>query len=92
MMTQLSNVSSKYGAPMGRHSDNISMSEEPGTLHYVSIDEGGYDNGGAYWGLGTSLWCAVTEDGQAFFRASDPLIGARIICPEIDTWKLGEDI
>ncbi len=91
-MHQLANVSSRYGAPMGRQSDNISMSEGTGTLHAVPLEDGGYDSGGAYWGLGLPLWCVVTEDGRAFFRASDPLTGVKEVCPDVDTWKIGGDI
>ncbi len=33
-------------------------------LHLVEvrIDSGGYDSGGAYWGLGSPLWRAVSVD------------------------------
>lgn len=42
--------SSKYGASMGRMSNNL---DPDGTFkaETVELDEGGYDNGGAYWGL-----------------------------------------
>lgn len=31
-------------------------------LFEVRLDAGGYDNGGAYWGLGLPLYCAVAPD------------------------------
>jgi hypothetical protein len=63
-------VSSKYGAPMGRPSD--------ATLHgrvfleRVPFVDGDYDPGGAYWGNveGNPLWCAWNEEGTKFFRAA----------------------
>tara|TARA_R110002072_G_scaffold63430_3_gene157834 strand:+ start:3534 stop:3767 length:234 start_codon:yes stop_codon:yes gene_type:complete len=77
---------------MGRPSDNISSSEGPGTIHAVLLEDGGYDSGGAYWGLGTPLWCAVTPEGRAFFRAADPLTGVKEICPDVETWAIGDDL
>lgn len=49
---QLSNVFSKYGAPMGRV-DKRPQSGEVVKLHlqHMPLDSGGYDSGGAYWGL-----------------------------------------
>src|SRR5690606_19725422 len=49
---KLSNVSSMYGAPMGRRSFRPEGEPEGKIrIHYVTIDSGGYDNGGAYWGI-----------------------------------------
>lgn len=51
-----------------------SYSEPQGkvSLQRVQIDSGGYDHGGAYWGLGAPLWWACDEEGsyEAFLRAS----------------------
>lgn len=68
------NVSSIYGAPMGRRSDKVS-----GKLHLrrVPAMDGDYDQGGAYWGSvagnfrdGTApLWCAWNDTGAAYVRA-----------------------
>jgi len=70
-----SNVSSKYGAPMGRHSDP--MSDLTGKVHLrcVPFVDGDYDKGGAYWGGGTPLFCAWgwNADGDqvvCYFRAT----------------------
>jgi hypothetical protein len=51
-MTKLSNVDCKYGAPMGRPQRDINNAG-PVKLHleHVPLNNGGYDAGGAYWGL-----------------------------------------
>ncbi|KWN75016.1 hypothetical protein WM23_26710 [Burkholderia ubonensis] len=39
-------------------------------LFRVRLDSSGYDDGGAYWGGGTALWCAIDDDGnRQFVRA-----------------------
>ena len=80
---KLNNVSSKYGAPMGRGGFPVSrfLSCYEGltvrvSLRWIRLDMGGYDNGGAYWGLGQPLWLAsfTDTDGETiecFFRADD---------------------
>lgn len=63
------NVSGKYGAPMGRMSHNsytdkqgrtfeITVNENAGPFRLIRcpLDSGGYDRGGAYWGLGAPLY------------------------------------
>lgn len=52
-------------------SDQLSFVVGKVRLTRVSLDRGGYDNGGAYWGIGEPLWYAVSECGEyaAFFRA-----------------------
>lgn len=64
-------VSCYYGAPMGRHAQGR---EPAGPLFAfaVPLDSGGYDPGGAYWGIrarGRMLY-AVT-DGAEFVRYVD---------------------
>lgn len=52
-------VSCKYGAPMGRASHNDwTVNENAGPFRLVRcpLDSGGYDRGGAYWGIGTPLY------------------------------------
>lgn len=74
MGRQLSGVNYKYGAPMGRPSHGPSQQDEQKfTLQRVPLDSGGYDRGGAYWGLGNPLYWACNEDGdiERFFRAPD---------------------
>ena len=72
------NVSSKYGAPMGRTSDPIeSFKGARVQLREVPFVDGDYDPGGAYWGGGRDVapvWCAWGKDANgepivAYFRA-----------------------
>ena len=66
-------VNSTYGAPMGRHT-GPSLDQEAGPLYLrrVRLDAGGYDSGGAYWGLGQPLWEAMDQDGNIeIFRSRD---------------------
>lgn len=75
-------VSCNYGAPMGRASDHlyaliVDKTDSPFTLRRMPINSGGYDRGGAYWGLGAPLWwwsVTITEgdtvdECSGFFRA-----------------------
>lgn len=61
-------VSSRYGAPMGRRCDPQNFS---GRLKLQKVPlRGDYDQGGAYWGGGPGtlpLWCAWSEDGSAMY-------------------------
>jgi len=73
-MAKLSKVNSIYGAVMGRPQcmpPAVNLSKF--TLQRVRIDSGGYDQGGAYWGLGAPLYHAYAETGgndvDMFFRA-----------------------
>lgn len=56
---QLSDVSSKYGAPMGRPSIHDVLPDETlgkFELRRVPLNQGGYDSGGAYWGTPSNLY------------------------------------
>lgn len=67
----IDNVSSRRGAPMGRP-EWRNAPAGPVRLFRVPINAGGYDPGGAYWGLGQHLYCATDErDFRAFARARD---------------------
>ncbi|MBR8043386.1 hypothetical protein KDW40_02245 [Burkholderia cenocepacia] len=71
---RLKDVSSRYGAPMGRPCQHLSADARLQlVVHECPIDSQGYDEGGAYWGVsGKSLWRACAEDGFAcFVRAAD---------------------
>lgn len=68
---------SRYGAPMGRPSrlgGEGPWRERPILLHLnrVRLNAGGYDPGGAYWGLGKPIYEAWDDGGKAFIttRAS----------------------
>lgn len=68
----LPDVSSRYGAPMGRVERHDSSATAPKfTLQRVRINSGGYDAGGAYWGLGQPLYWYSDENGDitAYLRA-----------------------
>lgn len=71
MKRQFPKLSCARGAPMGRHSaPDLDTSPRSVRLFKVNIDSGGYDDGGAYWGLrphGSSLWCAMDSDGDMQF-------------------------
>jgi hypothetical protein len=69
----LPDVSSKYGAPMGRRSSHPGNEPEHRLyLNHVPLDSGGYDSGGAYWGFGRRLYHATGgQDFELFLRARD---------------------
>lgn len=73
----LSNVSSKYGAQMGRRNVLPTNPDAPIKLRMERLKwvDGDYDQWGAYWGHGTPLYCAWGEDEQTqvyvFVRAPD---------------------
>lgn len=57
-------VSSKFGAPMGRRNQRDGMAEKL-HLQQVKFVDGDYDVGGAYWGGGPGvelLWCAFSPE------------------------------
>jgi hypothetical protein len=61
-------VSCKYGAPMGRSGSLLGSGVV--RLQRVSLDSGGYDRGGAYWGSGEPLWVAFDDEaGERYLRA-----------------------
>ena len=61
MIHTLPNVSSKFGAPMGRQDSPGNTSQPVAfTLIQLQWEDGDYDTGGAYWGNG---------DGQHIFHA-----------------------
>ncbi len=60
------NVSSRYGAPMGRYTGNPDPDAQGKfSLRRVTLDSGGYDSGGAYWGHGEPLYWYCSADGTA---------------------------
>lgn len=66
---RLEPVSCRYGAPMGRPpilDDRAALV----TVFRVRMYDGDYDRGGAYWGGGTPLYCAIGRDFRAFVRAT----------------------
>lgn len=65
MSRQFPLVSTRYGAPMGRHS-SPSLNDAPRSvrLFKVRLDSGGYDDGGAYWGFPDNIYCAMDNEGS----------------------------
>ena len=61
---KLCDVSSKYGAPMGRNGCRPLDFNAPLKfyLRRVPLNSGGYDSGGAYWGHGSPLYYACSVD------------------------------
>lgn len=68
---QVADVGGAYGAAMGRATYRAEAGE-PLSVRRVTLDEGGYDAGGAYWGIGQSLWCVMGADDAplAYIRAA----------------------
>lgn len=72
-MTQFNKVDCTRGAPMGRRNTGT-MPKTAKSVHLfkVELDSGGYDDGGAYWGIGgNAVYCARSAecDYQSFVRA-----------------------
>lgn len=63
-------VNCRYGAPLGRPTRNQDCVGKV-TLRKIRLNRGGYDPGGAYWGIGQPLYWAGDESGalDLFFRA-----------------------
>lgn len=74
---ELSKVSTKFGAPMGRHSHGAGgLDDVVFELEWVPLTDGAYDVGGAYWGGPDDLYCAIgTLDDEEvavhYLRAAD---------------------
>jgi hypothetical protein len=71
MKKQFNDVSSKYGAPMGRWTGTELEHNEKLRLFKVVLNQG-YDDGGAYWGErmnGNSLYCLQGRNFQQFYDA-----------------------
>lgn len=70
-MAQFPKVNTSRGAPMGRRDDPALSVDVPRSIRLfrVNLDRGGYDDGGAYWGIGRALFCAIDDDdSQQFCR------------------------
>jgi hypothetical protein len=70
-ISELEPGANRYGAQLGR----AGSQGDPDTsarfyLQRVHLDSGGYDSGGAYWGLGSPLYRFESADGEAsgYFR------------------------
>lgn len=74
-MITLTKLSCKRGAPMGRHSEG-DINAATVALEWVPFVDGAYDCGGAYFGGGDPIYCAVgydengEEQGRTYIRAA----------------------
>ncbi len=65
----LTDVSSPYGAPMGRRATLTNLGAKV-RLFRVRFVDGDYDSGGAYWGGGGGpLYACIGDDFEAYRRA-----------------------
>jgi len=64
MSVKLSTVHSQYGAPMGRSQKHPDDRQAPMKfyLERIRLNNGGYDEGGAYWGCGLPLYLLREAD------------------------------
>lgn len=72
----------RYGAPMGRLTRYRVVDDWDGLVHLVHIplDRGGYDKGGAYWGLGGRIYAwGINNDAIEYLRANDRNDAKRLI-------------
>lgn len=90
MGKQFHDVSSLRGAPMGR-ADLHEPPQSKVRLFRVRLDAGGYDDGGAYWGLGPPLYCATDDYGfRMFTRAASREAAKREVLadnPGVTFWR-----
>lgn len=81
----LPNACDQYGSSMGRR-DYGKYYNKPIKVHlnHIRLDRGGYDKGGAYWGIGERLYlCAADIDDLEviyfFFRAKNRYEAKKIV-------------
>jgi hypothetical protein len=73
-------VGSQYGSPMGRKTWGFAQQGAKCVrLFHVAINSGGYDTGGAYWGIGAPLFCATDGIYIAFTRATHRAEAAKLL-------------
>ena len=83
-MRKLSDVSSKYGAPMGRRNTLPDDRDETCKLHLRRLEwvDGDYDSGGAYCGGGSGnyiYWAYGEEAVELFVRAMNRKEAKRLV-------------
>ena len=67
MRKQFENVDCKYGAPMGRPEVHKDFSGKSRCFKVNLYGGGCYDDGGAYWGGPSNLYCATNGEGFRMF-------------------------
>ena len=59
----ITKVDCRYGAPMGRANVGDEIPQDKKSFDCrVELNSGGYDKGGAYWGIGPELRVTYTKD------------------------------
>lgn len=72
MKKQFENVNCATGSPMGRKEwTEAPTKPRSARVFRVRIDSQGYDNGGAYWGIGKPLFCATDGQNYRMFTRAD---------------------
>ena len=74
MTNPVPHVNARYGAPMGRPAQGAGADPmTPFELRRIRINNGGYDDGGAYWGTGQPLYwyCSYETDDVSTRRCLD---------------------
>jgi hypothetical protein len=76
----LGKVDASRGAPMGRTAHGYA---QPGCkivrLFRFALDSGGYDTGGAYWGIGAPMYCATDGVYRTYTRATSRAVAAKLL-------------
>ena len=76
-MKQFTLVNCTRGAPMGRAAwDEAPTVSRSVNVFKVKIDSQGYDDGGAYWGIGKPLFCATNGENYRMFTRADSRLSA----------------
>ena len=72
MAKQFNNVNCATGSPMGRKEwrDAPTVARSVRVFR-VRINAQGYDDGGAYWGIGKPLFCATDGENYRMFTRAD---------------------
>ena len=84
----ITDVSARYGAPMGRR-EARQPPAAPLRLFHVPLNAGGYDVGGAYWGLGAPIYCATDLDNfEVYTRAASRAAAGAHVASLAQSWGL----
>lgn len=71
----------RYGAPMGRPSWPLPSGLFPAVATRLPLRDGGYDQGGAYWGEPSDLWGVLDAAGRiAYVRAGSAARALQGVC------------
>jgi hypothetical protein len=70
---------------MGRTSDPAKDTTEKLVVRRVPLDSGGYDPGGAYWGIPNNLFCVIGPEGETFYTRARDKAAVKAMFPKA-TW------